>query len=349
MNKDLIISIKKDVNLFSRKEFGLFTGKAGCCLALYIINKEIHDPELEIIAENILQETIKESSSCNILSLDKGILGVGLAINYLISNDFVNGDLDESLSDIDALLYKYLNKPDVQYGISCTSGLTGFLIYLVERINKCENKNSLYYDINVASLRIVINRLEKAAINQIDDITKDIYTSIINNFPILFVYLKKTLDLNVYSDKICAVVQTWSTIISSYLPHFNVNKLYFAVTIAYLNKSLNNKILENYVNLLVNSLEWDELYKEIDVKIMNMNEGYYFVKILLWAFLMQFEDTTHAKKCEAFKLHFEEKYIPLYEDYLKSTTLNSKKENLYLINGILGVETLKILWPSFFL
>ena len=53
---------------------------------------------------------------------------------------------------------------------------------------------------NEESLRTVINKLGQTAMPQFVNLTKDVYTSIINDYPILFLYLGKAIKLGVYSD-----------------------------------------------------------------------------------------------------------------------------------------------------
>lgn len=346
MNNKLISYIKNEVQTLPGDNIGLFTGKAGCSLALYVINSKVKDPDLGNIADILLKETMEASSSCRDLSLDKGLTGVGLAINYLISNGYIEGDSDEVLSDIDALLYKNLKDENIRYGISCTSGLVGYLVYLVERMSHGASRNTLFYKINEASLRTVVNKLGMILPAQFVAITKDVYTSLIYNYPILFIYLRKSLDLDVYSEKICNMVKSWSTYLISYIPYYNINKLYMAVALAYLNRKIADNLLDRYVHILIFSTDMEALYKEIDAKIMNVNEGFFFVEILLQAAKRLFADTDFENQCNVLYQRICERFVPLYREYLQ--TIPPSDFNLHLINGFLGVECVNALYPSLF-
>ncbi len=346
MNNKLISYIKNEVPTLSKDNIGLFTGKAGCCLALYIINSKIKDAQLERIADTLLEEIIEAASLCKDLSLDRGLTGIGFVINFLISNGYVEGDLDEMLSDIDALLYKNLKDENIQHSTNFTSGLVGYLVYLVERLSHSTSCDSLYYKINEASLRAIVNKLEIVMPTQFAGITKDVYTSLIYNYPILFIYLRKSLKLNIYSEKICNTIRSWSTYLSSYIPYYNINKLYMAVALAYLNKKMQNTLLDRYIRILIFSLDMKGLYKEINVNIMNINEGFFFVEILLVVAKKLFANTKFEKECDILYQKIYEKITPIYYKNIQAMPL--KNFNLHLIDGILGVESINILYPSFF-
>lgn len=338
--------IKELTLTFQKGNFGLFTGKAGYSLALFVISKKYDDVELKNSAEKLLQETIEEMFSSKDLSIDKGVLGVALVINFLIHNGYVEGNVDEVLCDIDALLYKNLKNEDIHYGLSCTSGLVGFLVYLVERLKCTKNRNSLCANINEASLRTVINKLWQTAMPQFVNLTKDIYTSVISDYPILFLYLGKAVKLGVYSDKIYCIVKTWMKNITSYLPYHSINRLYLAVSLSYLNQSIKDELLDKYVQLILFSLDMDSIYNEVDKKIMNINEGAFFVEALLWASKNQFKENDFQEKVTALQVKLKTTITPLYDKFIDK--FPSEDYDSHFINGILGVETLRIIYPFMF-
>lgn len=346
MNRILLRKINELPWNFQGGDFGFFTGKSGCSLALFVISKKYNDVESRIYAEKLLQETIEEMNSSTDLSIDKGILGVALVINFLIYNRYIDGDVDEVLGDVDALLYKNLKNEDIHYGLSCTSGLVCFLVYLVERIGCTKNRKSLCANMNEESLRTVINKLGQTAMPQFVNLTKDVYTSIINDYPILFLYLGKAIKLGVYSDTIYSIAKTWTKSVTSYLPYHSINRLYLAISLSYLNQSIKNELLEKYIKLLLFSLDMDDIYKEVDEKIMNINEGAFFIEILLWASKNQFKENDFQKKTAALQIKLKTAIPPLYDRFIEK--FPSRDCDLHFINGILGVETLRILYPFIF-
>lgn len=346
MNEQLLDYIKNATKNISEKEIGLFTGKVGTSIALYIIGKNINDRQLVEISDSLLEKVIADASDIGNLSIDRGLTGIGLAVIFLVSNGYVDGDLDDILGDIDVLLYKSLNNKNIKYGISCTSGLTGFLVYLVERLDHCKECRGINYQLNVFSLRSVINMLEETLPRHFEEMTKDVYISLINNFPILFVYLGRALDLGVYNDKINNFIGYWSSYFMSYIPYYNVNKLYLAVALQYMNRTIANRHIDKYIQTLLFSIDMDELYKEIDVNIMNVNEGFFFVEVLLYAVEKLFLSTDIRTRFFQMRCKIQKKYNPVYKDFINNTA--KQDGNLSLINSFIGVEALNFLYPSIF-
>ena len=196
-------------------------------------------------------------------------------------------------------------------------------------------------------MRDVINKLEVVLSSQFSGITKDIYTSIICNYPILFIYLKKAIELDIYSKKIYNIVKFWSTYLPSYIPYYNINKLYLIVALKYLDMTFDYQLFNKYIQTLIFLLDEDELYKEIDTNIMNINEGVFFVEILLQSAKKLFANTDFGNKCAALYLKIHKGLTPLYDNSLE-TMRTTKNFNLQLINGFLGVEIINILYPSLF-
>lgn len=84
-------------------------------------------------AEALLNEII---SSCNRsipLFYHHGLCGIGAAIEYLIRNDFVKGEADEILEDIDKAVISVINnRPPIEANIE--NGLLGLACYMYERL-----------------------------------------------------------------------------------------------------------------------------------------------------------------------------------------------------------------------
>ena len=82
------------------EQLGLFEGIMGNCLALYLLNKQIHCIEAERIAENMLERVSNEIYKIQSNTLDKGLSGIGWAINELLKTNCVEGDVDDILYEV---------------------------------------------------------------------------------------------------------------------------------------------------------------------------------------------------------------------------------------------------------
>lgn len=134
--------------------------------------------------------------------------------------------------------------------------------------------------------------------------------------------------------------------ITSYLPYHSINRLYLAVSLSYLNQSIKDELLDKYVQLILFSLDMDGIYNEVDKKIMNINEGAFFVEALLWASKNQFKENDFQEKVTALQVKLKTTITPLYDKFIEK--FPSEDYDSHFINGILGVETLRILYPFMF-
>ena len=176
-------------------------------------------------------------------------------------------------------------------------------------------------------------------------ISKDLYTSALWNYPILFFLLKKALSFNIYNEMIVNLVKTWSLYVCSSIPFYNINKLYLALSLEYINKAINSPSIYQYVQTLLYSIDFEELQKEIDPKIMNINEGWFFVAFLLKEAENTFKEYTIRDVFVRNRKKIINKYLELYNGYVDGS---SNKIAANLIHGISGVIVMKVLYPEVF-
>lgn len=72
---------------------GLYNGKSGVALTLFEASQILHDEYLEEQAVNLLQEALV--TSCEDISFENGITGIGYVLLFLIKNKFIECDFDE--------------------------------------------------------------------------------------------------------------------------------------------------------------------------------------------------------------------------------------------------------------
>jgi len=72
---------------------GLYNGKAGLSLSLFIAAKYLQDEQLEDTAYKLLQESLVIKNYD--VSFENGLAGIGYALCYLIENKYLEADFDE--------------------------------------------------------------------------------------------------------------------------------------------------------------------------------------------------------------------------------------------------------------
>ena len=86
---------------------GLYNGKAGLSLSLFIASEYLHDEQLEDAADNMLKESLILKN--NDISFENGWAGIGYALLYLIENKYIEADFDELLGE----QYEYIIKSNI--------------------------------------------------------------------------------------------------------------------------------------------------------------------------------------------------------------------------------------------
>lgn len=84
-------------------------------------------------ADSLLDEIMESCNTPLSLSYKEGLCGIGAAIEYLIRNDFVDGDADDILEVIDKAVVSAIHwRPRI--GADLANGMLGLACYLYHRL-----------------------------------------------------------------------------------------------------------------------------------------------------------------------------------------------------------------------
>ena len=258
--KNLKILVDKN-NIFKP---GLFSGNMGLCFSLYLINKITHDEEFEMMADNLLDKVINSIITMKDSSFANGLCGIGWAINYLHMNKCIEGNIDDVLYNIDAIIYRKMHNHQEAINADFENGIIGYLTYIVFRLmNDSRKEENLQKQLNEATLRAIVDKIELVIPNRIPMLSKDLYPTILWEFPILFYCLGKTLRLGIYKEKICSMYGEWSYLLTCILPYLNINRLAIANSLAYSNSVVRNQSIGSYIETLFYSVNYNSYIHEI--------------------------------------------------------------------------------------
>lgn len=217
LNKYLIDSLQADY------PFGLAHGKMGLIIYLF----HLHDYTQETIykeeAERLLDDLLENDLSKNAkLTVEEGLCGVALGLDYIVKKQFVNGDINDLLNGIDDLLFKKLVFGNMESRYS-PSQLIHFLYYIYKRLEIQTNDNE----------RFPFEGLIIKLVNQLADLIdasffEESYTFSIYQYhvPILMKTLSCLIQYDFYKDRIQKVLEQLSLYMFSHLPHLHLNRLY---------------------------------------------------------------------------------------------------------------------------
>lgn len=138
MEKDKDVSLQQIVNhLIINSSFltdlSLYHGKTGIVLFLYNYARYTKNPIYEEFAGELLDEIFQEIHDNIGLDFENGLSGIGWGVLYLIKNQFITGDPNEILEDIDMKMME-VNLLKVRNN-SLKRGIAGFSVYLSYRFS----------------------------------------------------------------------------------------------------------------------------------------------------------------------------------------------------------------------
>ncbi len=328
----------------SNRPLGVFNGNMGICLALYIKNKYLPSELCEKVADKLLELIENQLEFLDDFSMENGIAGIGWAITNLHKQKCINGDIDDILFQIDATIYKKLN--DSRYKIPANyNGLIGFLMYLTDRLsNPLHNTKTILHSLLVSAFRQTIDKLFHLMPKELNAISKDLFPNMIWDFPILFYYIGKALDLDLYNDKINNMIDIWEMQLFTILPYYNINKLELAVSLFSLNQRRNSLTTNNYIDNLIKTTDFSIISEEIDRDIHTFYTGWCNALIILDLSKKFINDKKIICEVETQKSIINQYRITTFEQYISSPG----KKDITLVNGLCGLLLAYILFPKAF-
>lgn len=112
---------------------GLYNGRLGIILFFYLYAEYNQEPEYRNIADDMLGKILSNLNNDMPIDLYFGTCGLGFLLCYLLSKDFVEGDTDEILEELDRMV---VEKIDFDWeDRSLGTGLLGLLYYTAYRLN----------------------------------------------------------------------------------------------------------------------------------------------------------------------------------------------------------------------
>ena len=289
------------------------------------------------MADNLLDRVIESIVSMNDISFNGGLSGIGFAINILHERKCIEGDIDDILCDIDTLIYKNLTNQNIDYNVELSDGLIGHLLYIINRFKNEKHKVGTFQCImNEALLRIVIDKIEVKISGLFQGLSKDLLSTILWKYPILFYCLGEAMKQGIYNDKIRSMVVDWSFSFIGQLPYLNINRLSIANSLSYLNNEVRCKSIASFVDTLYYSVNFDDFLSEID-KDNFLFSGDWFYAIFNVYVAQRLMDQNHCRYKD-----LESVGKKLYMLYSESMKLRLNKiDDLYsqsaLINGYSGI------------
>lgn len=220
LNKRLIEYVEDDTY-----SIGLSSGKMGWCIYFYHLARLESNVQYEQIAERLLDLVTSQLSDMMDITVDSGLSGIALGIRHLIKGQFIAGEINDVLKEVDEVIFKklaFLPKETTTKHIPKVD-LLHLLYYLYVRYTDQTTSNSrfIYQELIIHSLELFLYDLHLGFF-------KDYFTFSTQYFhtPLFLFIIGKLYDLNIYSDRIEKILQEYCIPILSLFPLSAGNRLY---------------------------------------------------------------------------------------------------------------------------
>ncbi len=278
LNNNLLPSVAKDYPI------GLVTGKLGMCIYYYYLSRWEENAEYEQVAESLLDNVISQLSDTIDVTVESGLAGVAIGISHLVKEQFVEGDIDEILEEVDNTVFKklaFLTYKDIHKHIP-KAELLHLLYYLYIRYTESKKTDNQYI-----YQELMIRTIEMFKENLPPDFFNEYFSFSLQNFhlPFFMCIISKIYDLNIYNSRITKIFEEFSRQILSTYPVSQANRLYLLCGLISIKPCLPNyeKEIESHIRLLKAGIDIDHIVnselKNQDIYIM---EGVSSVYMMLY-------------------------------------------------------------------
>ncbi len=261
-----------------QKMIGLAYGKMGIALYLYQQSKKSSQKELnEDLAEELVQEVYESISEKFPLNLLNGLCGIGIGLNYLIKQSYLEGDIDTILEDIDNLIFQ-----NTAYELKTVTELFDILFYLIIRFeNGLKKKEGRLIFENLA-----IRLIDTIYLSRKEDFYEESIPFSFNYNLVLYLYiLGRFHQMKIYTYRIERLLEEMSGRIFSRIPILHANRLALLYPVRMISKTINQKKWSDYADFLENSLSMEQIIsKEMKNKNIFFTDGIALVYILLYLY-----------------------------------------------------------------
>lgn len=120
-------------------DLGLYHGRMGIVLFFVHYSRYMNTTIYNDFARDLMDEITEDIHRDVPINFEYGLSGIGWSVNYLLQNEFMKGDPDDILVEIDQKIMEknLLKMPDV----SVCAGLKGIFYYIHKRIESSKSSH----------------------------------------------------------------------------------------------------------------------------------------------------------------------------------------------------------------
>lgn len=216
----------------------------------------------------LIKDIYKESKKYKIpLNFEDGLAGISWGIEYLVHDNFLEGDTDLILTEFDDRICRHLlyaNREELSIGVM--RGAMGYIVYILSRLKKTNSDTTNKQTDSIFRRLIIelINHISESIEKKMSFLQDPLSFNVFWELPLFLILLADIKALNFYNNKINRLIEYLTPRIISLFPQRADNKLYLLLGL--------NSILQQY------SIKAWKHHAELLKKIYHQKK--YYTKIL---------------------------------------------------------------------
>ena len=240
------------------KHSSLLQGDMGVCVFLFMKGREGGDPKLTAEAERILARSIEEIGANRGFDLTNGITGIAIGVTYLVKHNYVEGDINEILSEIDAKVYrKFCLKTDFGGNSRLDMPLTDMLMYYIIRHDDTTSEN-----MRELQRRVMADLVNWTYMHRKGSFYDEPYPFSLTGYTIcIYLYeLALLYSRGFETERIRHILLEMEYFLFSRFPVLHSNRLMLTAATAYVAKAVGMEEWREYAEKLRRSISFDRIY-----------------------------------------------------------------------------------------
>lgn len=287
LNTRLINSLEKE-NI----SLGLADGRMGFCIYFYYLSSVYTNTNYKKIAGELLDDIFENIDTISSIDVKNGLAGIGLGVDYLIKNNYVKGNVNVILNDIDDVIFKNLSCSKYIEKID-TLSLMHILYYLCVRLKSQKVGDENEYLFRELIIQTVNNLYEHIDLSFYEE---PFAYNIDYPLPQFLFVLSEVYTFNFYNYRLIKIIEELSYKVLPILPLLHCNRLYLLWGMNALNKKIKNKNWEQHIRLICRQIDMNTiLFQELKDKDIFFSNGAVSIYLMLSNLTEMLHGTTNSK------------------------------------------------------
>jgi hypothetical protein len=260
LNKKLIASIEKG----ETKCYDLGYGDMGFSLYFHGLSRLTGEKAYQRRAKKLLDSVFEGINTIQTIDIKTGLAGIGLGVDFLIRNNYVKGNVNTVLGDIDDFIFKQLSFPKHYESLDAQTMIEALYYFSVrlEAQKKGSETEYLFKEIIIKTINNAYLKLEKTRLNG-----RLVYDAAYE-LPLFMYVLSKIFRLKFYGVRIVNILKELSPTVLSIIPALHANRLYLLWGMSVVRKQIEIEGWNEHIQVLKETIDFDKI---VNSELCNQN------------------------------------------------------------------------------